>query len=792
MEFCAEDNNCNEQNLCEPWLRVEVEEERHETVQEENYEEFGRNPSSEEDEDEAEEEEIDECRPFLRLGENELIVPLLAADDMTSRDHLIAILAMSIRHRSTYENILSQLKWAKLSTLHSDLPTDKPSLWKVLSKDTSILVRHYFCKRCKGMIGQDEITNDCLCENAPQCGPGKKNSEANYFLQVKIRPQLKELLESDVVAQAFNYRFRRVKKNELGIEDLPDGIKYQEKCEPGQFLSNPNNRSMMLNADGIELSNSGVDQCWVGYLTLNELPPHLRKKYSLIVAVYVGEGHPIMNELFKPMTVELQDLYANGITWYLNGETITSKFIVNICCVDSKARPELMNMLQPNGKCSCTFCVYEGEPAPNNNLHRLYPSHEVHPRRTHQQICDDMMLAHETGPVRGILGVSFLAAIPELDLGTGVVVDPMHNCYLGVTRHVFRLLLFSKAEETFYYGTPQNLAVINARLLQIKPPNCISRKPVSIHKWRKWKATEWRNLLLYMLPCFENVVPDNILRFLAKLCEALYILHKSSILPEEVQKCKRLLLQFHFEFEDIFGKIHMTYNLHMLVFHLPDCVLEYGPGWAISAFIFEALNYDIIRFVTSPKDRQLQIVTRFLMKKFVEASVNDVNICDRTKRFVKDQLKRCRYQRSEVFVGIGTPTEESLGNRAVQVMREAGFDNVEEVDSYKKVQVHGIDYRKHDKNSTTKFCDSYLCYNNDRFGKILGIISFEYGNTRHNGFLIKQYRRSSFAFHTSHIENVVSSRVIYIDSSQVVSPAVVIKTTLGLRAIALPNLMETD
>lgn len=58
-------------------------------------------------------------------------------------------------------------------------------------------------------------------------------------------------------------------------------------------------------------------------------------------------------------------------------------------------------------------------------------------------------------------GPSFLAAFLKYDLAKGTVVESMHNVYLGISRHIAKLVLFPSRENDFYCGSPENLAVVN-------------------------------------------------------------------------------------------------------------------------------------------------------------------------------------------------------------------------------------------------------------------------------------------------------------------------------------------
>ena len=160
-----------------------------------------------------------------------------------SRDVLLGTLAISIRHRLYYETILSFFRFLKLILLHSDLPTAKPTLWKILCKNDAALIRHMYCKVCKTIVGKEENIIDCYCG---LCGPTKDKSNLTYFVQLKIRPQIEEMLKDSSLVKALDYRFNRQKSDPSAIEDLHDGKEYKKLSERGEFLSHRHNYSFYI------------------------------------------------------------------------------------------------------------------------------------------------------------------------------------------------------------------------------------------------------------------------------------------------------------------------------------------------------------------------------------------------------------------------------------------------------------------------------------------------------------------------------------------------------------------
>lgn len=76
--------------------------------------------------------------------------------------------------------------------------------------------------------------------------------------------------------KGLGHRFQRRKQAKENIEDVYDGILYKDQFLHGGFLSQPFNMSFKLNTDGVAVFKSSKFGVWPLFLSINELPPHLR------------------------------------------------------------------------------------------------------------------------------------------------------------------------------------------------------------------------------------------------------------------------------------------------------------------------------------------------------------------------------------------------------------------------------------------------------------------------------------------------------------------------------------
>ena len=745
--------------------------------------------------------DVDDDRPLLNVNMASLAIPVTFKNHISVKEELLKVIAVSMRHRLTYEATLAIMKCIDSQLVHRELPTTKKAFWAAFSRNESIVTRHMYCRKCKGYVGKEnEPLQQCPCK---ACGPEQEKNWLSYFIQSSLVSQLQKLLAIPGIADSLRYRFTRSKEYPDAIEDIYDGEEYKKKTLPGAFLDNEYNFSLILNTDGCKVANSSNASAWPILLEIIELPPHARKRYMLLAGVWVDDQHPILNTLLQPIITELQVLSEEGVTWKPDGITpLISKFTTLICSVDSIARPALLRMTQFNGKYGCTFCYATGRSLPGKGGCRTYPVEENAPDRTDDEIRTHMHQAFEAeSKVFGVKGPSVLMLLPEFDLSAGVVNESMHSVYLGVTKQVTEMILLGKADSPWYVGSPKECALIDERLMKIRPPNRISRKPRPVATIKQWKTSEWRNwLLYYCLPCLEGVAKKQYHDHLALLSRAIFTLNKESINSEELNEARLLLKNFVHDFQKLFGIENMTFNIHLLT-HLTNTVQNWGPLWSHNAFPFESWNKRIIDAVTSAKSRPLQIVTRFLMARFIDGAIYDPEVGQETREFInsilhgnKQMLERDNNASLPPvrFHGLGKETIRRPHDWESRLLRKAGYD-CQNLRLFNRANINGNEYRCRGENEKTRFCNEFVYCNSSGFGEIIEIVHF-YCDTAHIcGLFVQRLRDIGRAFHAQHIRNVVETeKVLFIRVDDIKGPSLKIQTPNGLRCIRLSNSWETD
>lgn len=96
--------------------------------------------------------------------------------------------------------------------------------------------------------------------------------------------------------------------------------------------------------------------------------------------------------------------------------------------------------------------------------------------------------------------------------------------------------------------------------------------------------------------------------------DAMHLLNSEHITKLNLQKAEKLLTTFVDQFEILFGKEHMVYNIHQL-HHLTECVRQNGPLFTYSNYNMEDYIGHLVSFVQGTTDVTTQITSRYLLEK---------------------------------------------------------------------------------------------------------------------------------------------------------------------------------
>lgn len=155
----------------------------------------------------------------------------------------------------------------------------------------------------------------------------------------------------------------------------------------------------------------------------------------------------------------------------------------------------------------------------------------------------------------------------------------------------------------------------------------------------------------------------------------MFLLCKDIITAEDIKKCEKLVVDFVKQFETLYGKTHVSFNVHLCL-HLPESVSNWGPLWAHSGYIFESFNGEILKMFHGTQYVPLQIMKRFTYRQILlllrdNALRNAVPECIQLFSNLTDRKRLKQFERvSDQLVTLSVHYFRKLSSEETLVMRE--------------------------------------------------------------------------------------------------------------------------
>ncbi|KAJ8666646.1 hypothetical protein QAD02_008308 [Eretmocerus hayati] len=242
-------------------------------------------------------------------------------------------------------------------------------------------------------------------------------------------------------------------------------------------------------------------------------------------------------------------------------------------------------------------------------------------------------------PIDGVKRPSMLLTLLKFNIILGMVPDYMHAINLGIAKYFSNMWIDHRGKP--YSLPPYAVDTIDQLMSKIKVPNQLYRLSRSF-KYRKWwTAREWKNwILYYSIPVLSAASEfKDYLSHWTLLVPALYLLLQEEGTRSEVQQADALLREFVMNTEKLYGKSAMTYNVHQLL-HSAQSVINWGPLWAHSGYLFENGIGILVKSIHSPRGVIHQLTRtinfaesfRIMKKEIVSAGSNVVDFVSSLER----------------------------------------------------------------------------------------------------------------------------------------------------------------
>lgn len=338
-----------------------------------------------------------------------------------------------------------------------------------------------------------------------------------------------------------------------------------------------------VNIDGLPLFKSSRTTFWPILMSVKECV--INKPF--VVALYVGKGKPSsVHSYLSSFISEMKTLLCNG--FYFNGMSIA--LFWECLVADTPARAYVKCVKGHCGYYSCEKCEITGRYSEKLRKVTFIPTNCA--KRTGASFVAQSQPAHHTG-------VSPLTEL-AVDLVASVPLDYMHLVCLGVMKKlIVDFWTCSKPSKTKLHRTEK--ALISEKLVSYRRfvPAEFARKPRSMAECAMWKATEFRNFLMYTGPAaLKEIMNDDCYMHFLHLSVATSMLVSPSCM-KMVDVAEKLLIAFVKEAVLLYGKSIYVMNVHALI-HLAEDVRQFGSLDNFSSFPFENFLQTLKKMIRSP------------------------------------------------------------------------------------------------------------------------------------------------------------------------------------------------
>ena len=212
---------------------------------------------------------------------------------------------------------------------------------------------------------------------------------------------------------------------------------------------------------------------------------------------------------------------------------------------------------------------------------------------------------------------------PLVQLSIGMVtsfpLDYMHLVCLGIMKkllgHWMRGPLPIRLQSHCVQQISENLVSLRKFI-----PSEFCRKPRELADFDRFKATEFRQILLYTGPIvFRHMISEDMYKHFMLLCVGMTCLLSTHLHKEYCDYARDLFVLFVKNAGALFGDTFLVYNVHSLI-HLADDAKLYGPLDTISSFPFENYLQFVKKLVRNKYVPLQNVVNRLLEKRDVQMS----------------------------------------------------------------------------------------------------------------------------------------------------------------------------
>ena len=435
-----------------------------------------------------------------------------------------------------------------------------------------------------------------------------------YLEVLLLRPGFAEL------CQHWKYRVSSSTK----LCDIYDGKIWQnfQVVSDQPFLSGTLGLGFMLNLDWFQPFKHTTYSVGVIYLTIMNLPRSVRFKREniLLIGILPGpsEAKHDVNSYLNELVTELNALWT-GVTMNIqNSSGLVDKVTVRcaLLCVacDLPAGRKLCGFLGHSAKLGCSKCYKEFSGTVGMMDYSGFDRTKWKPRtnsahRTSVQKVCKATSKQQQAKIESTEGCRFscLLKLPYFDPTRMLIIDPMHNAFLGSGKHMLEIWLKHGIITSTHFSLIQN------KVDHICTPIDIGRIPYKIMSaFSGFTADQYKNwIITFSIPVLYDILPSPHFECWRSFVLACRIICKRNLALADVNLCDALLMAFCRTVEVLYGTSAITPNMHMHG-HIKDIIRDYGPVYAFWLFSYERYNGILGHQPNNNRAIELQLMSRFL------------------------------------------------------------------------------------------------------------------------------------------------------------------------------------
>ena len=364
--------------------------------------------------------------------------------------------------------------------------------------------------------------------------------------------------------------------------------------------------NLYVHIDGVSVSKSTNSEFYpiLGRVTF-PVDGVTHKSGVFFIGLYFDEaGKPgAAGAFLEDFVKDCNDVQSSGIE--INDGPVFAIKLRAVTC-DAVARAFVKCMKAHGGYYACDFCETRGE---YYRTHRVVYPERNSPLRTDATFRDpdpnaeaqrEHINVGERSPLLGINGFDIVLDVPP---------EYMHTAAMGVMKRSAQMWF---SPRSMYHLRGSDIDKASARLVMCGQwcPSEIGRRPRGLHMRDKYKATEWRSMMLYTGFCILKGLQNDksYAHFLLFAC-AMKILLSEELCRNYCDLANRMLRKYVQQYCQIYGRDGIVYNVHQLL-HFAQAAARHGSLEAISAFPFESYMIQLQMMVRKPGATLKQVVKR--------------------------------------------------------------------------------------------------------------------------------------------------------------------------------------